>query len=336
MVAEDRTTLGHSMIKSVRLHNFQGHRNTEVQFGEGINLIRGANALGKSAIARSIAWCLFCEGGADFTTWDEKECGMSVQFDTGVRVTRLRTPSMSRYVLAHNGDKQEYDKHGVNVPEEIISATSLFPVTVEEGVDKIINYAAQGERPFLLYDSASSIERQLGTLIGTHELEQGAKNAKLDLDRTKRSLKEKEESCDSAAQQLEQYIWVEEAHKMMAELQELESAILTTETRVENLQSISTELASLETVGQQLPALESALEEAVAVIAEIDDNVQRTKQLTELLCTMQESDRETQRLAFAIETGQADKEETVDEYNKLLQESGYCPLCGAAIKECEH
>jgi len=324
------------MITAVKIKNFQAHRDTEVEFGHGINLIRGANTIGKSSLSRAIVWSLFCQGGADYVTWGEKECGVSVCFDDGIRVTRLRSDKVAKYVLGDNGDNQEWNRHGTTVPEEISRAVSLYPITVDDECDKIINYSEQGELPFLIYDSAASIERQLGKLVGTHELEQAAKKAKLDLDRGKRSLKNKEEALAGLGTQLSQYDWVDIAKPKMESLMELEGEIEELKYTARELASVLAKLEGLDTKGEHLPVLVEEADNVAKVISDIEGKVKESKQLSDLLAQLVAVGIDIERQNGNLAEFGKGLEELRKAYYNTLRKAKVCPICGQTTKECEH
>ena len=50
------------IFKSLTLLNFKGVRALHVDFGEGLTIISGRNATGKTSIADAIMWVLFDKG----------------------------------------------------------------------------------------------------------------------------------------------------------------------------------------------------------------------------------------------------------------------------------
>ena len=46
------------MIQSLKIQNFQSHKNSELVFSEGINIITGSSNNGKTAILRALGWVI--------------------------------------------------------------------------------------------------------------------------------------------------------------------------------------------------------------------------------------------------------------------------------------
>lgn len=74
------------MFREVQLTNFRQHRDLTVQFGPGLNAIRGANEAGKTTIIEAITYAMFGaralrESLADTVTWGEKETALKVRLD---------------------------------------------------------------------------------------------------------------------------------------------------------------------------------------------------------------------------------------------------------------
>ena len=50
-------------IKTVKIHDFQSHEDSFMEFEKGLNIIVGPSDSGKSAVIRAIKWALFNEIG---------------------------------------------------------------------------------------------------------------------------------------------------------------------------------------------------------------------------------------------------------------------------------
>lgn len=82
----NRLTRKTLMFLEVQLTSFRQHRDLTVQFGPGLNAIRGANEAGKTTIIEAITYAMFGaralrESLADTVTWGEKETALKVRLD---------------------------------------------------------------------------------------------------------------------------------------------------------------------------------------------------------------------------------------------------------------
>jgi DNA repair exonuclease SbcCD ATPase subunit len=62
------------MIKRIEIKNFQAHKNTEIDFDPGVNVISGASDAGKSSIFRALLWVITNRPSGDsIKNWDCKK-----------------------------------------------------------------------------------------------------------------------------------------------------------------------------------------------------------------------------------------------------------------------
>ncbi|AYO30533.1 hypothetical protein D2962_07770 [Biomaibacter acetigenes] len=96
-----------SYIKSIKLVNFQSHKNTEISLDEGLTVILGPTDQGKSAIIRALKWVLYNEPrGTDFITVGCKYCRVTLEMSNGTVIIRERDGNKNRYILRKDGQEQ--------------------------------------------------------------------------------------------------------------------------------------------------------------------------------------------------------------------------------------
>ena len=81
------------MLKSLKIRNFESHRNTQLNFHPGVNVIVGESDQGKTAILRALEWVLFNRPlGEDIkSNWlEDINTYVQVEFDDGI-LKRKRT-----------------------------------------------------------------------------------------------------------------------------------------------------------------------------------------------------------------------------------------------------
>lgn len=87
-------------IKRIRIENFQSHKDTELSFSDGLNVIVGPSDQGKSAIIRAIKWVLYNEPrGTDFIRQGTNSARVTLELSNGYVITRERAPNKNRYTL---------------------------------------------------------------------------------------------------------------------------------------------------------------------------------------------------------------------------------------------
>jgi hypothetical protein len=96
------------MIVKIVLRNFQGHRETEVQFNPGINIIRGRNEIGKTTINEAISFGFFgCDqfgkNSDHLITFGEEACEVTIQTDKATFVRRKKRGATPTIQLVRTG-----------------------------------------------------------------------------------------------------------------------------------------------------------------------------------------------------------------------------------------
>ena len=123
-------------IVSIHLKNIKSHRDTELTFAPGINVLSGANGSGKSTVFQAIGYALFGVSAQDFVSRAErfltigsKRGEISVIFEPAegelYRVTRSVGPA-AKWLLAKEGEGVfEVEEHA-NIQETELRIASLL------------------------------------------------------------------------------------------------------------------------------------------------------------------------------------------------------------------
>lgn len=123
-------------IISIHLKNIKSHRDTELQFAPGINVLSGANGSGKSTIFQAIGYALFGVSAQDFVskadrflTIGTKRGEISVVFQPAdgelYRVTRTVGPAGKWLLAKESGGAYEIEEHA-NILETELRIASLL------------------------------------------------------------------------------------------------------------------------------------------------------------------------------------------------------------------
>lgn len=197
------------VLKKVILNNFQSHDYTEIEVAPTLTVIVGESDNGKSAIVRAIRWVLFNEPrGSDFIRAGASECSVSLIYDDGVTVTRVRSVSgnKNRYIISRPGENEQiFEGFGTSVPEEVISITGVKKIKIDDDVSVDLHTAPQLEPPFLLMESGSVKARAIGQLTGTDIFDFAHRKVTQDLNRIKDDLKQERSELDALSDSLKEY-----------------------------------------------------------------------------------------------------------------------------------
>lgn len=147
------------MIDSIRIKNIQSHKDTELNFCSGVNVIVGSSNNGKTAILRSLYWSIYNRPlGIDnlCSHWALDEKGnikdeMSVEVRKGDDVLiRRKTKNINQYVL--NGNELNAIK--TDVPPEVKDFYKLNETNIQK----------QQDAPFLVSCSSGEVARYFNSI----------------------------------------------------------------------------------------------------------------------------------------------------------------------------
>lgn len=146
------------MLHTLKLKNFKQHKDLEVVFTDGLNVIAGDNGAGKSTVLKAILYALFGASAAGtkqhLSTWGSDET-MEVRLTMTLNGTHL---SMLR----------SFDKSVIYADDELV-ASGNTPCTkyleqelgLEYKTFKHLLYAGQGETQSLLKLGAADLQRKI-------------------------------------------------------------------------------------------------------------------------------------------------------------------------------
>ncbi|KUK36443.1 MAG: hypothetical protein PWQ99_213 [Clostridia bacterium] len=197
-----------SYIKKLVVDNFQSHEHTEVEFGPGLNVIVGPSDHGKSALVRALRWLFYNEPrGTGFIRVGSQLCRVRVVMDDGTVVTRLRTTSgKNQYLLQRPGEEEMvFEGFGSEVPAEVIKATGVRKILVDEHSKAELNLGGQLDGPFLLAENGAVRAKVIGQLGGVHLLDWAQRSVNTELRRLRDEENRIGERLKSLAEALRAY-----------------------------------------------------------------------------------------------------------------------------------
>lgn len=154
------------MIKKLQLHNFQAHKNTTIDFTEGLNCIVGSTHTGKSSIVRALRWVLFNDQLKNFITWGETDCQVILYLSNGFIIKRIRSKTLNRVVVVNAmGIENIFDNFGDDYPKEVFDACNIKYLTLDDDQIYNVNIYSQHDNLFMLSESGAIRAKALNSLI---------------------------------------------------------------------------------------------------------------------------------------------------------------------------
>lgn len=277
-------------IKAVHIENFQSHAKSGIDLPPGGNLciITGPSDAGKTAIIRALRWLWFnLPQGADFIRVGCSFARVRVDLSTGWRVIRERTRSRNRYVtVSPEGDRQEYEGFGNDVPVEIQQLLAIRPVIVGD-LALHLNLAGQLEGPFLGSSiSAGARARVLGHLAGTEEVDTAARKLGTDIWRRGQDVKRLSVQLEELTKQADSYSWVPELGERIGKVESLLDRVQRARERLGRLKEAGRRYQAVNATAKRFRAelqRYRELPEAVAALGRAADAHTRLKRASDYL-----------------------------------------------------
>ncbi len=296
-----------SFLRKVVVDNFQSHEHTELALEPGLNVIVGPSDYGKSALVRALRWLFYNEPkGANFIRVGARAVRVLVEFDDGTKLQRLRdTGGKNRYILQRPGEEEKiYEGFGGDVPHEIILASGVRKVFIDERNRVELNLGGQLEAPFLLAENGAVRAKVIGQLGGVHILDWAQKSVGTDL----RRLREEENRCSLNLKNLETALHAyDHLPRLEAQIRDLEEAAARAEAIINTIDALNeiqkqwNELESaLKEVERRLEAL-AFLDQAEARLQGLEARLQEYRDLVLLCAEMEETELQLKRVEEILE-----------------------------------
>ena len=348
------------MLKHLVLKEFQNHERSELEFSDGLNIIRGASDNGKSAIIRAIRLLVENKPSGDGFRRTDGEGNDTVVTGTFDEHTIKRIKGKRNlYIL----DGTEYKAVGTGVPKEISDVIDFNDT----------NLQSQFSPHFLLSESSGEVAKQLNNIVGLSDIdlahkvirriitelrseikfgdvELGKSKDKYDsllpviaidevlkaLEKTGKSIEEQKESVD----QLQ--VLIGKIKAVQTKLEPLED-LISFEEKADHLLGLGEELDQSELAISKITTLISKIKKTEDQISKITIPVDK-KWLDDLvdvgeLISLEKDDISDltdliYRLGKAREKGLiaiAEEQEAQKLYKIELKRIGQCPLCGGNL-----
>jgi len=238
------------MIKSLDIKNLHSHKESHLEFREGVNVIIGASDAGKSAIIRAFNWAAENRplGDSIHSTWGG-ETVVNIVTDTA-EIERAKY-KRDQYTLS--GIETPFKAFGTKVPEEIRQALNLDP----------INTQFQADPHFLFSKSPGEAAVFFNRIANLEILDKARNNIEKTINSIEADIKYNKKQLDVKTQELNEFEYLE---KLEIELEVIEGL-------EEERNTNSSKISKLETSINTLREIESKLEllkEKITAEEEVD------------------------------------------------------------------
>ena len=345
------------MISSLKIRYFQKHKNLDLEFTPGVNVIKGKTDTGKSAVIRALRWVL--ENRPSGIKFKTKRVAPTTSVSVELEIndeTIIRTKSNSRNEYFFRGET--YKAMGNDVPEPILEFTNVTALNIQRQLDehflfqypdskvsKMINDASgmeeivgaleetnrrvrrSAEQERVLVDLIDEKEVQINKIIKYQKHEEAVSSIKKKIAR----LEKKEEKLEKLRKILVQAkkIQDEKLHKnILSKIMERHPKLASAEV---SLARKNTELQKLERLINSYRKLHSEptfdFTKVDAKVKSIQTKMKSLAEKTDSVYFMEKKISSTQNLMKGIEENDELLKESISDLEKLKNKMGVCPTC---------
>lgn len=221
------------MFDKVEIRNFMSHKNTELEFLPGVNVIIGESDRGKSAAFNAIRWITSNRplGEAFRSSWGG-DTSAKLFLSEGNTIERLRTNSKNEYLL--NG--KALTAFGTEVPEQVLELLQMDEYNIQ----------AQMDPPFMLSHTPGEAARMLNRAASLEEIDQVTTSLTSAYRRLNKKMEQTSEQVTEKKTDLEQYANLPIIEKKLEAVEQKEKSAERMETDLISLRNIVAKILRLE------------------------------------------------------------------------------------------
>lgn len=306
------------MIKTIKITNFQSHKDSTINLHRGINVLTGSTDNGKTSAVRLLDWVANNRpGGESFrSNWGGETSG-SIEKNNGIEVIRKRDKKDNIYILKIDRKEEIFRSFGQGVPEEINQALNILP----------INMQFQMDSPFMLSQTPGEIARYLNEIVNLKDIDTSGYNLnRVSRENTQR-LSNLESQIHTQKESLKEYRWIRSADIKLKKAEKLGEEIKKIQNRKNRLESL---LGSIKETNEKLKQFPNVklIKEKIAhlerLLAQIDELKKDKERLSGSLSAIKKSGDYIKSIG----------EELANLKEKFNQEfPDICPLCEQEVKK---
>jgi len=356
------------MLKKLTLVNFRSHKNTVIEFSEGVNVIVGRGQAGKTNIKRALEWLCTNRPRGDkvHSYWCEKGDVTSVEAETteGYVITISKALGDSvEFSLCHpEGSKAQWGKTNSQVPDKILEALNICDLNIQNQLDQ----------PYLITAGTGEVSRAVNQAVDLDHADLWATELNKRRKQNKSTITTLKGQLEKTKYQLDGYTCLPEIEQLIkeaaivrdaynkkvnnrAELDLVISKITVAEKYLAKLEGVET-LEGLMGAVLTTQAVRSKIEKNQDAIGRILSDVgasnhiigkvEALKLIDQTLCKitrmsnrfseLEGKAKQCEAVVFAAEEVEMATEDLLDEsnqYAQLLDELGVCPTCFTPVDD---
>lgn len=205
------------MLTDIEITGFQGHKDSTLSLGPGVNVIIGESDSGKSSVVRLLAWIFKNRPKGDGfrnTGLGKKDLvSGSVAFDDDSWIVRSKGGKTNQYEIESGVMKALR----TDVPQEVSAISKIQDVNIQS--------QHPSEQYFMLTENPGQVAKQFNKVVGLTIMDDTLIKINGNVRNTKHKVDSVNESIDSHKKKIKDLVWTEDASVMLNQLVKDELAI---------------------------------------------------------------------------------------------------------------
>ena len=284
------------MIKSLQFSNFQSHKDSELFFHPGVNVIVGESDSGKTAILRALKWILTNRPGGDAfrSSWGG-DTAANISIDN-INILRSKTKNINNYLLIDNLKKSilEFKAFGTDIPEEIRDALNMNEINLQNQLDL----------PFLLRDSPGQVAAHFNKIAHLDSIDKSMQLIEKWIRALGNDIKSAEKHLEERQEALSEYDYLPEMEKDIEDAEWMQTQYVDKWKKLEMLiVRRNAVIRNQERIDQYQPllTLEKQVDSAYGMIQQVEEAEQKRKKLDYLKKQIQVNEHKQKTLSITIQ-----------------------------------
>lgn len=277
------------MIHSIKIQNFQSHKDTTINLNKGVNIIVGSSDSGKSAILRAFRWVVYNKPRGDFfRSWWGGDTRVDIELDTHI-ISKLKTNAETIYILFNKDTEEtlEFRAFGNDVPEEIIRIINLSDINLQQQLDK----------PFLISESPGEVAQHFNRMAKLEKIDTGIRNINSKIRSIEQSLTFEKTRLQETKDKYQQYSYLDELEVKITEVENtdkqriiLQNKVNIIEDLANNHTTIKNKIIDITKITGAEPLLQELIKQSRVWL----EQKQKSRLVTEILQDITESNHSIQ------------------------------------------
>ena len=254
------------MLQSIKLSNFQSHKDTLLEFSSGVNVVVGPSDSGKTAVLRALNWIVNNRPlGDSFRLHNSSRTKVAVAIGN-TQVIRIRSDKDNFYKV----DGMKLEAFGQDVPDTVRVALGFGELNIQGQLDP----------PFLLSSSPGEVAQILNRCVKLDVIDSSLSNITRRSRGVNDEIKTEEARGKELEEKLKEYEYLDEAEMLVGEAEGIEKRAQESTRETDNLYSLIREIKDL---GQRASIVDRVLKaerEIGKVQADLQSLDDRNREMT--------------------------------------------------------